>query len=85
MGLTNKKEEQLRKMPLIEFHARKSKDGRYIVHQTIFTDIKPVKYYEKVVTSAPLIDAIDTNADSVDAAEKAADQIDVVTGDQMKA
>lgn len=80
MGLTNKKEEQLRKMPLISFHARKSKDGKYIVHQTIFTDIKPLKYYEKVVTSAPLGDALD-----VDAAEHAADMLEVVTGDKIKA
>jgi len=80
MGLTNKKEEQLRKMPLIEFHARKSKDGRYVIHQTIFTDIKPVKYYEKVVTSAPLSDAID-----VDAAERSADRIEAITGDNLKA
>jgi len=80
MGLTNKKEEQLRKMPLIEFHARKSKDGKYIVHQTIFTDIKPTKYYEKVVANAPLTDAIDT-----DAAERAADALEVVTADKIKA
>ena len=80
MGLTNKKEEQLRKMPLISFHARKSKDGKYIVHQTIFTDIKPLKYYEKVVTSAPLTDALD-----IDSAERSADLIEAVTGDKIKA
>lgn len=80
MGLTNSKEEQLRKMPLISFHARKSKNGKYIVHQTIFTDIKPLKYYEKVVASAPLSDALD-----VDASERAADMIEAVTGDKLKA
>ncbi|HLP80209.1 MAG TPA: hypothetical protein VK158_06225 [Acidobacteriota bacterium] len=51
MGLSEKKEEMLRKMPKIEFSARKSADGRFIIHRTIVTDIKPVQYYEKVLTS----------------------------------
>jgi hypothetical protein len=45
--------EKLRRMPLITFKARKSEDGKYVIHQTIFTDIKPLKYYEKVVTQEP--------------------------------
>ena len=54
MGLSNKKEEQLRKMPYIDVKMFKSKDGRYIVHKTTITDIKPVAYYEKVLTSEAL-------------------------------
>lgn len=49
MGLTNKKEDELKKMPKVEFQAHRSKDGKYIVHRTVFTDIKPVAYYEKVL------------------------------------
>ncbi|MFT4312064.1 MAG: hypothetical protein ACMXYF_02445 [Candidatus Woesearchaeota archaeon] len=49
MGLSDKKEEQLKKMPTLEFVTRKSKDGRFIIHKTIVTDIKPISYYEKVL------------------------------------
>jgi len=49
MGLSNKKEEELRNMPKIEFMTHKSKDGKYIIHKTVMTDIKPVAYYEKVL------------------------------------
>jgi hypothetical protein len=52
MGLTTRKEEDLKRMPKIEFQARKSKDGKYIIHRTVFTDIKPVAYYDKVLTAA---------------------------------
>ena len=49
MGLTTRKEEQLRQMPKIEFHVGTSKDKRFIVHTTTITDIKPVAYYKKVI------------------------------------
>ena len=39
--------------PIVETKVEKSKDGRYIMHKTIITDIKPVQYFEKVVESAP--------------------------------
>ena len=39
--------------PIIETQISKSKDGRWILHRTIITDIKPVKYFEKVLASVP--------------------------------
>lgn len=51
MGLSNRKEEQLRKMPQVQSRVFKSQDGRFIVHRTTLTDIKPVGYYDKVVRS----------------------------------
>ena len=39
--------------PIIETQISKSKDGRWILHRTIITDIKPVKYFEKVLASIP--------------------------------
>lgn len=51
MGLTNKREEQLKNMPLIESRLRKSKDGKFMVHQTIITHIKPTAYYKAVMDS----------------------------------
>ena len=51
MGLTDKKEEQLKKMPLIESRLRKSKDGKLLIHQTIITHIKPAAYYKAVLES----------------------------------
>ncbi len=56
MGLTNKKEEQLRRMPLIETKFRKSKDGKYIVHKTTITTIRPTAYFEKIAASVGSVD-----------------------------
>jgi hypothetical protein len=49
MGLTTKKEEQLRQMPIIRSNVSKSKDGKYIIQRTVITHIKPVAYYEAVL------------------------------------
>ena len=49
MGLTNKREELLKRMPVIENRILKSKDGKYIVHKTIITDIKPYAYYKTLM------------------------------------
>jgi hypothetical protein len=64
MGLTNFKEEQLKKMPMMEFIVRKSKDGKYIIHKTIITDIKPIAYYDKVLSSEAVFD--EATADEID-------------------
>ena len=50
MGLTNKKEEQLRQMPLINTRITKSKDGRFLIHKTEIVNIRPVAYYEAVLS-----------------------------------
>ena len=51
MGLTTKKEEQLRRMPLIKTQVFKSKSGKLLVHRTTITDVKPIDYYQKVFES----------------------------------
>ena len=56
MGLTNKKEQQLRKMPLIESTFSKSKDGKYLIHKTVITTIRPTAYFEKIIESEGSID-----------------------------
>jgi len=42
-------ENEFRNEPITETQISKSKDGKYIIHKTIITDIKPVKYYEKIL------------------------------------
>ncbi len=49
MGLTNKREDQLKKMPLVEAKITRSKDGKYMIHKTIITHIKPTEYYKAVM------------------------------------
>jgi len=49
MGLTDKKEKQLKKMPIVQSSISRSEDGRFLIHKTIFTDIKPVGYYETII------------------------------------
>ena len=52
MGFEEKRAEQLRNMPIIETRISKSKDGRFLLHKTVITDIKPKDYYEKVWSAA---------------------------------
>ncbi|MGM5488250.1 MAG: hypothetical protein ACQESG_04840 [Nanobdellota archaeon] len=49
MGLTNKREEQIKKMPYIETKVEKSKDGRYLINRTTITHVRPVEYYQAVL------------------------------------
>lgn len=51
MGLTNKKEEQLKRMPIIQTTVGKSKDGKYILYKTTITTIRPSAYYEKILSN----------------------------------
>lgn len=52
MGLTNKREEILKQMPLIRSTVSKSKDGKYVIHKTTFVHIKPTNYYEAVLAGS---------------------------------
>ena len=52
MGLTYNKEEQLREQPIIKTRLWKSSKGDHIVFQTTITQIKPVAYMEKVMSSS---------------------------------
>jgi len=37
--------------PILETHITKSKDGKYVIHKIVITDIKPVGYLVKVLGS----------------------------------
>ncbi len=52
MGLSNKKEEQLKRMPNVESVFSKSKDGKYLIHRTIITTVRPVEYFEKILSES---------------------------------
>lgn len=41
--------EQLSKQPVIESSIKVSEDGKWAIHKTIITDLKPFSYYEKVL------------------------------------
>ena len=47
--LTPTKIEQLNKMPIIETSVGKSDDGKWVIHKTTITSIKPIKYFKKVL------------------------------------
>lgn len=53
MVLTEKKENQLKKMPYITTQVYKSKDGRYLINKTVITTIKPVNYFQAIIDSEP--------------------------------
>ena len=52
MGLSNKKEEQLRKMPQIQSRIKISKNGKYIIQQTVITNVKPIEYYQAILANS---------------------------------
>ena len=66
MGLSNKKEAQLRKMPLIETSFSKSKDGRYLIHKTTITTIRPAVYFEKILNEEGTVDEAEVQATLAD-------------------
>ena len=47
--LSQTKIEQLNKQPVLESSVSKSEDGKWLIHKTIITDIKPVSYFEKAL------------------------------------
>ncbi|MFH1316901.1 MAG: hypothetical protein ABII01_05265 [Candidatus Woesearchaeota archaeon] len=49
MGLTTKREEQLKRMPRIETQIEKIPGKNLIRHKTVITDVKPVQYYNAVI------------------------------------
>ena len=66
MIIGDKKLEQLKKMPAIQSAIFKSKDGKFMVHKTTITDIKPVNYYETVIEKAPFEELEDWAGDSLE-------------------
>lgn len=50
--LTQNKIEQLNKMPIVESNVMKSDDGKWVIHKTTITSIKPIKYYQKMLDIA---------------------------------
>jgi len=51
MAISEKKEKQLKKMPRVESFIEKTKDGKFLMHKTVITDIKPLEYYVTVVNN----------------------------------
>jgi hypothetical protein len=76
MGLTNKKEKQLRQMPIIRNTIRKSKDGKYLIHKVIITTIKPMAYYKAIMDNSVVVeeeDVADTLSEYFDKNKKDVD------------
>ncbi|MBR9693174.1 hypothetical protein GOV07_04580 [Candidatus Woesearchaeota archaeon] len=49
MGLTDKREKLLKELPIIKTMVSKSKDGKYLIHKTEITHIKPMTYYQAIL------------------------------------
>ena len=46
---TENKSKTFENKPIVETQLSMSKDRKYVLHRTIITDIKPVKYLQKVL------------------------------------
>ena len=44
-----KNEEKQDFNPIVDFKVNLSKDGKYVIHKTIITSIKPVNFVKKVL------------------------------------
>lgn len=49
--MENKTKEYEKNKPIVETQISMSKDGKYLLHVTKITDIKPIGYYTKVMES----------------------------------
>ncbi len=47
--LSEAKIQQLNEMPIIKTTFKKSVDGKYVLIKTIFTEIRPIKYFEELL------------------------------------
>jgi hypothetical protein len=66
MGLTQKREEHLKKMPIIENKITTSKNGRFLIHRTIITHIMPSDYYRAVLSNAVKVTEEELTDDDID-------------------
>ena len=51
MIISEKKMKRLMDMPYVDARVSKSKDGKWIIHKTTITSIKPVQYFEAVLSN----------------------------------
>lgn len=47
--IEEREEKASKRPPIIETSISKSKDGKWLIHKTIVTDIKPVAYFEQIL------------------------------------
>jgi hypothetical protein len=84
MGLTNKKEKQLRKMPIIQNVIRKSKDGRFLIHKVVITTIRPMAYYKAIMDNTVVVDEEDIDKSLADYFDKnPTPDVEVKTGAEI--
>lgn len=61
--LSEKKMQQIKEMPIIETKVLRSKDGKYLLHKTTITSIRPMAYYEAIIANNIRADEEDLSED----------------------
>jgi hypothetical protein len=49
MEISQKKLEALNRQPIVETSIRRSDDGKWVIHKTNITEIRPATFYEKLL------------------------------------
>lgn len=49
MELTDRKIEKMQRQPILETFITMSEDGKWLIHKTVITDIKPMAYMKNVM------------------------------------
>jgi hypothetical protein len=71
---------KVQRMPYIETKYEKSKDGHYLVHRTIITTVRPLEYFEKVISG----DAKAEDLSEVDGSKTLEEQeVELLTGAEI--
>lgn len=66
--------EKLMKMPVIKTNVIRSRSGKFIIHRTEITDIRPVKYYDKMLNDAVFDDDDEIPMETVSSEEQKMDK-----------
>ncbi len=71
MAMSEKREKALKRMPVIRTDVFRSKDGRFLIHKTSITYIRPMAYYKAILDNTVSVteeDIVDDLAAALDAA-----------------
>ena len=49
MEISQKKLEALNRQPIVETSIRRSDDGKWVIHKTTITEIRPATYYQNLL------------------------------------
>ncbi len=72
---------KVQRMPYIETKYEKSKDGHYLVHRTIITTVRPIEYFEKILSGEEKTATLPEDAERIVSAGE--QEVELLTGAEI--